>query len=64
MVKNLPAMQENWVLSLGLEDPLKKGMVAHSSNFAWRIPPRSLEGYGPWDHKQSDKTEGLTHIKL
>ena len=37
-VKNLPAMWETWVLSLGQEDPLKKGMAAHSSILAWRIP--------------------------
>ena len=37
MMKNLPAMQENWVQSLGQEDPLEKGMVTLSSNFAWRI---------------------------
>ena len=36
--KNLPAMQGNWVLSLGWEDPLKKGMATHSSILAWRIP--------------------------
>ena len=38
MVKNLPAMGETWVRSLGQEDPLKKGMATHSSTFAWRIP--------------------------
>ena len=38
MVKNLPAMQETWVRSLGQEDPLKKGMATHSSILAWRIP--------------------------
>ena len=38
MVKNLPAMQETWVQSLGGEDPLEKGMVIHSSILAWRIP--------------------------
>ena len=38
MVKNLPAMWETWVQSLGWEDPLEKGMAMHSSNFAWRIP--------------------------
>ena len=38
MVKNLPAMQETWVLSLDQEDPLEKGMVTHSSILAWRIP--------------------------
>ena len=38
MVKNLSAMQETQVQSLGQEDPLEKGMVAHSSILAWRIP--------------------------
>ena len=37
-VKNLPAMQETWVRSLGREDPLEKGMAAHSSTHAQRIP--------------------------
>ena len=37
-VKNLPAMQETWVQSLGWEDPLEKGMATHSSLLAWRIP--------------------------
>ena len=37
-VKNLPAMQETWVQSLGREDPLEKGMATHSSILAWRIP--------------------------
>ena len=38
MVKNLPAMQETWVRSLGREDPLEKGMATHSSILGWRIP--------------------------
>ena len=38
MVKNLPAVQETGVLSLGQEDPLEKGMATHSSILAWRIP--------------------------
>ena len=38
MVKNLPAMWETWVWSLGWEDPLDKGMTVHSSIVAWRIP--------------------------
>ena len=38
MVKNLPAIQETQVLSLGLEDPLDKGMATHSSTLAGRIP--------------------------
>ena len=38
MVKNLPAMRETWVRSLGWEDPLEEGMATHSSILAWRIP--------------------------
>ena len=38
MEKNLPAMQETHVQSLGQEDPLEKGMVTHFSILAWRIP--------------------------
>ena len=38
MVKNLPAMQETWVQSLGWEDPLEEGMETHSNTLAWRIP--------------------------
>ena len=37
-VKNLPAMQENQVRSLGREDPLEKEMATHSSILAWKIP--------------------------
>ena len=50
MVKNLPAMQEAWVQSLDLEDPLEKGMATHSSVLAWRIPwteePGELQSMG------------------
>ena len=38
MIKNQPAMQETWVLSLGQEDPLKKGIATHSRILVWRIP--------------------------
>ena len=38
LVKNPPAMQETWVLSLGWEEPLEKGKATHSSILAWRIP--------------------------
>ena len=51
LVKNLPAMQETWIQSLGWEDPLEKGKATHSSILAWRIP------YSPWGHKESDTTE-------
>ena len=50
MVKNLPAMQEAQVWSLGQEDPLEKGMATHSSVLAWRIPwteePGRLQSMG------------------
>ena len=50
-VKNLPAMLETQVRSLGQEDPLEKGMATHSSIFAWRIPwreePGGLQSMGP-----------------
>ena len=38
LVKNLPAMWETWVWSLGWEDPLEKGKAIHSSILAWRVP--------------------------
>ena len=38
LVKNLPAVWEPWVRSLGWEDPLEKGKAIHSSILAWRIP--------------------------
>ena len=44
MVKNLPAMQETWIQSLGQEDPLEKEMAAHSSILAWRIPWKEEPG--------------------
>ena len=48
--KNLPAVQETWVLSLGQEDPLEKGMAIHSNILAWEIPwteePDGLQSMG------------------
>ena len=50
MVKNLPAVQEIWVPSLGREDPLEKEMATHSSIFAWITPwteePGELQSMG------------------
>ena len=50
MVKNLLAVQETWVRSLGWEDPLKEGMANHSSILVWRIPwaeePGGLQSTG------------------
>ena len=49
-VKDLPAMQETWVQSLGQEDPLDEGMASHSRIVAWRIPwteePGGLQSMG------------------
>ena len=49
-VNNLPAMQETWVSSLGLEDSLEKGIATHSNIHAWRIPwteePGGLQSIG------------------
>ena len=60
-VKNLPAEQETQVRSLGWDDPLEKGMAAHSSIPAWRIPwteePDGLQSMGC---KELDTTEQLT----
>ena len=62
-VKNLLAVQETWVRSLGREDLLEKGMTTHSRILAWRIPgteePGGLQSMG---HKESDMTEGLTEV--
>ena len=61
-VKNLPAMPETQVQSLGQENPLEKGMASHSSILAWRIPrPEEPGGLQPMGHKESDTTERLTH---
>ena len=46
MVKNLPAMQETWVRSLGWEDPLEKGMTTQSSFLAWTEEPSRLQSIG------------------
>ena len=55
MVKNLPAMQENWDGSLGQEDPLEEGMATHSILLPGEShAQRSLAGPGPWVHKQTE----------
>ena len=62
LVKNLPAIQETQVLSLGQEDPLEKEMATHSSILAWRIPWIEEPGglYSPWGFEQLDTTVQLT----
>ena len=65
MVKNLPAMWETRVQSLGREDPLEKGMATHSSILGGRIPwTEEPGGYNPWSHKVMDTTEGLCNSAM
>ena len=56
-VKNLPAIQETWIWSLGWEDPLEKGMATHSRILAWRVPwteePAGLQSMG-WQRVEQD----------
>ena len=52
VVKNLPAMQETQVRSLGWEDPLEEEMATHFSNLAGKSHgQRNLVGYGPWGRR-------------
>ena len=59
-VKRLPAMWETRVQPLGWEDLLEKEMATHSSILSGKSHgQRSLVGYSPWGHKESDLTERL-----
>ena len=50
------------VPSLGGEDPLEEGMATHSRILAWEIlGQRSLAGYSPWGHKESEMTKATEH---
>ena len=61
MVKNLPAMQETWVQSLGWEDPLEEGRATHSSILGLENPhAQRLAENSPWGRKESDMTECLS----
>ena len=69
MVKNLPAMQETWVQSLGWEDPLEKVMETHNSILDWRIlwteEPGRLQSMGvtkSWT--QLSNTNTHTHTRI
>ena len=66
MIKNLLAMPETWVQSLGWENPLVEGMATHSSILAWRIPWTEEPGsYSPWGRKESDTTEDThAHVSM
>ena len=69
MAKNLLAMQETWVQSLGQEDSLEKGMAIHSSILSWRIPwteePGGLQSRGSQrvGHNWEANTHTHTHIQ-
>ena len=56
MVKNPPAMWENWIRSLSWEDAKEEGMATHSQCSCLENPheQRSLAGYSPQGHKESD----------
>ena len=60
LVKNLPAMEETQVPSLGWEDPLEKGMATHSSILAWRIP--WTEEPGAWQATVHGATRSRTQL--
>ena len=61
MVKNLPAVRETWVRSLGREDPLEDGMATHSySCLENPLEQRSLAGHSPRGHKELDTAERLS----
>ena len=63
MLKNLPAVQDIWVWSLGWEDPLEEGLAPlRYSCLENPHGQRSLVGYSPWGHKQSYMTEQLTQL--
>ena len=59
MVKNLPAMEETWVWSLGQKDPLEKEMATHSSTLAWRISWTEEPG-----RLQSMGSQRVTHYRV
>ena len=63
MIKNLPAVWEKWVQSLGGEDPLEEGMRTHSSILAWRIP---MDARAWWAtvHEELDMTERLSTAQI
>ena len=66
LIKNLPAMQEMWVRSLGWEAPLEEEMATHSSILAWEIPWTEEPGgpHSSWGRKESDTAERLSTCAL
>ena len=65
LVKNLPAMQETQVQSLGGEDPLEKGMEPIAVILAWRTPwTEEPGGYSPEGCEEADTAESTQHAQL
>ena len=61
-VKNLPAMQQTWVRSLGWEEPWRRERLLTAVLLPGEFHgQRNLVGYNPGGHKESDTTERLTH---
>ena len=67
-VKNLPALQETWVWSLGWEEPLEEEMATHCYNLAWRIPwteePGGLQSMGSQRVRHGWATNAFTSFSL
>ena len=63
-VKNLPAMQEIWVQSLSWEDILEKGVAAHSSILAWRVPRTEEPAPNTIEHVYTRFGGGVNTLKL
>ena len=62
MVKNLPAMQETQVQSLGWDDPGEEEMATHPSILAWKVHgQRSLAGYRPWGRRVGHNSTAQQH---
>ena len=68
MIKNLPAMQETWIRSLGQEDPMRRKWIPSPVFLSGESHGHgSLAGYSPWSCKESDMTEQLitqTHTNI
>ena len=63
MVKNLPAMSETWVRSLGREYPLEEGMATHSSILAWKIP-MDREAWRATSNEIAKSWTGLSNLHM
>ena len=64
LVKNLPAIRETWVQSLGREDPLEKALAPHSSILAWKIPWMEDPGVLPSMVSQRDRRDQATVLSF